>query len=336
MVTSANTRELMECGGGTALAEGQRMKLSLLFSLGLGLLLCTSSALAAPNDVPLEDALADGEIDSEDVVGRGTTGRTVLRTAPGGQTWVSLAGFSRTTITNEREIGGFVVLSVPFDRLTRPRARQVSFVDLPTPETPRPRGVPVVAASESGDLSLTPRLARASVAAAWRNAGIGSDDDRLDAIVSRARWSAVLPEARVRAVRFEDERLSADTGTDTARYRDSAGANIGFEARLTWRLDRILYADDEPSFERMRLERRDARSKIAGKVLEALFHWQRALLDLKTMPATAPQDRERLEASLRVLEAEAALDVLTGGFFSSVRSQRGTVTLPAAPTGADL
>ncbi len=316
------------------------MKLSLSalsFSCVLAVTLPAQAAPSSPSSViGVDDALADGEVDSEDLLARGIRGTAMLRSAPGGQTWISLVGFSRKTISNEREIGGFIVVGLPFDRVAR-RSVRPTLVDLPVPDTPRPHGVPVVATSESADIVLTPRLARAAVGAAWRAAGIGADDERLDGIVSRARWSAVLPEARVRAVRFEDERLSADTGTDSARWRDSAGANIGYEARLTWRLDRLLYADDEPSFERMRLERRDARSKIAGKVLDALFHWQRAVLDLRSLPA-GPQDRERMEASLRVLEAEAALDVLTNGWFSSsVRSPappRGP--LVPAPQGSDL
>jgi hypothetical protein len=318
------------------------MKLSLLFSISVGVVvvLVSGGARASPPaKQAIDDALADGEVDSEDLLGRGITGRTMLRTAPGGETWVSLVGFTRRTITDEREVGGFIVVGLPFDRIARSSSkRAVTLVDLPSPDIPRPRGVPVVAPSPEGapELSLTPRLARASVGAAWRVAGLGADDDRLDGIVSRARWSAVLPEARIRAVRFEDERLSADTGTDSARWRDSAGANVGLEARLTWRLDRLLYADDEPSFERMRLERRDARSRIAGKVLDCLFHWQRALLDLRTLPP-GPPDRERMEISLRVLEAEAALDVLTGGWFTAtVKSPRGMAGPPPPNNGSDL
>ena len=39
-------------------------------------------------------------------------------------------------------------------------------------------------------------------------------------------------------------RMANTTGTDTSRLRDSAGANVGLEARLTWRFDRLIYADD--------------------------------------------------------------------------------------------
>ncbi|QUS47027.1 hypothetical protein [Salmonella enterica] len=106
----------------------------------------------------------------------------------------------------------------------------------------------LAAAVDEQTVAVTPRLARATVEAAWRVAGLGNDDARLDAIVSRARWSAVLPETRLRAMRFDDQRLYTESSVDASRVRDSAGANVGFEARLTWRFERLLYAEDEPSF----------------------------------------------------------------------------------------
>jgi hypothetical protein len=185
---------------------------------------------------------------------------------------------------------------------------------------------------------LSPRVARTTVEAAWRAAGLGNDDARLDAIVARARWSGVLPETRLRAIRYDDDRLSSDGTGDPTRLRDSVGARVGLEARLTWRFDRLLYADDEPSFERMRLERHDARARIAGRVLEALFHWHRAWLEVRWAQAASREAREpagrpsrdEVEATLRVMEAEATLDVLTAGWFTSSRS-RVLVTRPIGP-----
>jgi hypothetical protein len=167
---------------------------------------------------------------------------------------------------------------------------------------------------------VTPRFARQCVGAAWRASGIGADDARIDAVVSRARWSALLPETRLRAIRYDDARLSASSTTDTTRLYDSTGANIGFEARVTWHFDRLLFADDEPSFERMRLERHDARARIAGRVLEALFQWQRATLEARALPAQLRGTREDVESAIKVSEAEAVLDVLTNGWFTATRS----------------
>lgn len=268
--------------------------------------------------MPLDDALADGELDPEDAVAGATVGRPLMPGPRGGHAWLSLVGFSRrSTLTNQREVGGFVVVGLPLERAARPTVKPVSDVTR-------------VVAVDGGaaTLALTARLARSCVAAAWRAAGLAVDDARLASIVSRARWSAILPEARIRAVRFDDARLSTDTGTDSTKWRDSSGANVGFEGRLTWRLDRLLYADDEPAFERMKLERHDARTRIASRTLDALFHWQRAWLELRSLPSDVRGTRDEADAALRVLEAEAALDVLTGGWFTSWRSQRVTIVVP--------
>lgn len=312
------------------------MKLSLAVLLFASLLVPTTrsvSASAAPAATAREDALADGDIDVEDVatksplaeLSRARSAKPVLG-GPTTSTTVSVVGFSRRTIDDLQEVGGFVVVELPLDRLARGPARATT-----GPALERPEMVPVAATSRSElvlateqpfDLALTPRLARSCVAAAWRAAGLGADDARLDSILSRARWSAALPEARLRAVRFEDARLSLDTGTDTSRLRDSAGANVGFEARLTWRLDRLLYADDEPAIERIRIEQRDARTRIAARVLEALFHWQRAALDLRSLPPSQHGTRDEADVRLRLMEAEAALDILTNGAFAAQRSRR--------------
>lgn len=289
------------------------LALSLLFLL---LSMLPSRARASPRGAATDDALADGEVDPEDLVARATVGRAVPPLPSSrGQTWVSLVGFAhRNAISQQEEVGGLVVVGLPLDKVARPS----------TAAAVRPVAI------EGGEttLALTSRLARSSVSAAWRAAGIGPDDARLESIVSRARWSAILPEARLRAVRFEDARLATDTGTDSTRWRDSAGANVGFEGRLTWRLDRLLYADDEPAFERMKLERHDARARIASRTLEALFHWQRAWIDLRSLGPMAKGTREEVDAALRVLEAEAALDVLTGGWFTTARPQRVNVVVP--------
>lgn len=305
------------------------------FALLFALLLGSSEAEAAPRSASSpDDALADGDLDAEDLVGRATVGRAVLRRPAGGEAWLSLAGYTRRAGDGEREIGGFLVVGLPFDRMARAgtRASAATSAGLVAAS--------VTASAGEEPIGVTPKLARASVEAAWRAAGLGNDDARLDAIVSRARWSALLPETRLRAIRFDDQRLYTETTTDASRLRDSAGANLGLEARLTWRFDRLLYADDEPSFERMRLERHDARSRIAGRALEALFHWHRAWLEVRWAQAASRDAREppnrpsrdEVESGLRVMEAEATLDVLTAGWFTSNRAHLPrVVTRPAGP-----
>jgi hypothetical protein len=108
--------------------------------------------------------------------------------------------------------------------------------------------------------------------------------------------------------------------TDTANFYDAVGANLVFELRLTWRLDRLLFAGDEPTIERVRLERLDARSRLASRTLELLFAWERATVEASQAIVGS---REQLEARVRAAEAYATLDVLTGGWFT----ERG----PAVP-----
>ena len=86
------------------------------------------------------------------------------------------------------------------------------------------------------------------------------------------------------------------------------------EARMTWRLDRLIYAGDEPTLERVRLERQDARSRLGQRTLEALFAWEKATIDEQDV---TPGSRAEVLASLRTAQAAATLDVLTGGWFSS-------------------
>lgn len=297
------------------------------------IVLSTTTARASP----LEDAIEGGDIDGEDVALRRESERPTRDFArdvgvpnsarvlgkPSAETWLSLVGFM-----SPFERGGMVTIGFPFDRAARgntrattaPEFENVGLTQPPSPEAPF-------------DIALPTKLARSCVAAAWRSAGVGVDDSRLDAIVSRAHWSAVLPETRLRAIRYDNAYLlsSLDSVNSAPTYlHDSSGANVGLEARVTWRLDRLIYADDEPALERIRLEQRDARSRIAAHVLEVLFHWQRAVLDLKTLPPGQVGTRDEADVQLRIMEAEAALDVLTNGWFSAHRPKRPGP--PAPPT----
>jgi hypothetical protein len=272
-----------------------------------------------------EERVADGDLDAEDLVGRGTvSGRGVGPSARGG-TWISLEAFVRESAVAGRETGGLVVVGLPWERIAGPRRLPLREVSMASP-------APV------GEAGLTTRFARSAVEAAWRAASLGPGDARVDGMAARARWSAMLPETRLRATRTEDQRLSTDASLDASHLRDSTAANVGLEARLTWRLDRVIYADDEPSFERMRIERHDVRARIAGHVLEALFRWNRARVELASAgqglrdgrEGQIAPSREELEAVERIFEAEATLDVLTDGWFGLAKRK---IAAPAGPNG---
>jgi hypothetical protein len=280
----------------------------------------------------LEDAFVDGDIDEEDVAATTYGVGAHLASADfHGQTWLGLIGFSKQLVSGRNEIGAMVVVGLALDRIAAGRVHALAdpprAIGPPSPSTSGPPAPPAGRPPDPGAEGVSPRLARECVAAALRTAGLGVDDSKLDALVSRARSSAWLPETRMRAMRLwhDASRVTTTAASDTPSFYDAMGANLLLELRLTWRFDRLLYAGDEPSVERMRLERQDARARAATRVLDVLFAWQRALV---AIDESAPASRERIEARIRATEAAATLDVLTGGWFAA-RSP------PAAAPGAD-
>jgi hypothetical protein len=257
----------------------------------------------------LEDRFADGDVDEEDHVAVALGHRQGTADARGGS-WVSLAGTERLLATGKSDFGAIVVVGLALDRWAAGPVHRIA--DPPSPAKPAaPADVEAAAASSP----IRPGLARDCVLAAWRSSGLGSGDERLDAIESRARSSAFLPETRLRAMRLWTDASHATTlaTTDGTNYYDAVGANLVLELRLTWRLDRALYAGDEPTLERVRMERSEARNRLADRILQALFAWAKAN---DGAGAATPGSREESESLLRAAEAAATLDVLTGGWFS--------------------
>jgi hypothetical protein len=74
-----------------------------------------------------------------------------------------------------------------------------------------------------------------------------------------------------------------------------------------------MFSDDEIPIERLKVQRIEARARLAGKVVSTLFDWQKA--SLAASDSTLSQ-QEHLNALLQQGEAEAVLDVLTAGWFS--------------------
>jgi hypothetical protein len=307
-----------------------RILLAVLVALGLALLPCAARAdpLFDLGQDSLEDQFVDGDLDEEDVAAMRLGAHTASPDLHGG-TWVSLVGFTKQLLSGRNDVGGMLVVGLALDRIATGPAQGIADpprpapVPLPVPvPTPAPPPVPVPAPAVSPAPpkvdAVPPVLARQCVAAALRTSGLGVDDAKLDALVARARASAWLPETRMRAMRLWDDanHVTTTATTDTANFYDAVGANLVLELRLTWRFDRLLYAGDEASIERVRIERQDARARVATHVLEVLFNWQRALV---AADLAAPASRDLVEARLRVAEAQATLDVLTGGWFSQSR-----------------
>jgi hypothetical protein len=301
-------------------------------SLAILLLLLVPSRARAdplfgPGEDALEDAFVDGDLDEEDHVAMrlgGHTGATDVH----GESWVSVVGFTRQLLSGRDDIGGFLVVGLALDRvaigpvhrLSDPPRRLRTPPLAPSLPPPAPPPAPPGPASPPPPAKLVqlvpPAFARDCVSAALQTSGLGVDDARIDALVSRARASALLPETRMRAMRLWDDANHTTTlaTTDTANFYDAVGANLVLELRLTWRLDRLLYAGDEGTLERVRLERLDARTRLATRTLEVLFTWERATLEARQAASGSPEEQS---ARLRASEAQATLDVMTAGWFSA-------------------
>jgi hypothetical protein len=192
----------------------------------------------------------------------------------------------------------------------------------PAPASADPAPATTAPAAPAAPL-LTPDLARNTVQAACKAARLDEADARLDALASRAKSSALLPELRLRATRSIDESQSlTPTEYDPTRTTATSSATTWLEARATFRLDRLVFADDEIAVERQRSVRAAERSRLVAKVLELLDAWQRSRASASD-PTATPAARSR--AALSVAASEASLDVLTNGWFS-----RAIATLPAA------
>jgi hypothetical protein len=232
--------------------------------------------------------------------------------------WVSLSAEYRTgTFLNEWS--GFLALNIPFDRLAAPAVpvadesltegppkKTSEPVPQPTPSTPKKRDPLVVL--------LTPQLARGAVQRALLDAGYLDVRTRLGSLASRSRSSAALPELRLRALHSSGQTLRLTPTTDDPyRYTQAGTSELAFEARLTWHLDRLVFANEEVSIERLQNERDAAERRLIDRVLQRLALWQRSRV------RAADEDSEpdvRETAELEAIGAVAELDVLTDGWFS--------------------
>lgn len=180
------------------------------------------------------------------------------------------------------------------------------------------------AGSASGSASASapaasPRLTAAGlrtlVAGALRQAGLDRDEV-LDGLAARARWSALAPEVRLRALRSVDAGARVYRTDDVAdRWTGSDGTSTLFEGRLSWRLDRLVFADEEVALERIRVERTELKQRITHRVIELATRWQRAR---RTAADPDALPRERDEAAAVEVESVVALDALTGGLATPI------------------
>jgi uncharacterized protein DUF4912 len=215
--------------------------------------------------------------------------------------------------------------TLPFERTLGPTSTE----PLPPATTPAAMSGTTPASANEAAPGALPAALQVSAeelsvlsSAALRVAGLAAAvDGRLDGMAARARSSALLPELRLRATQSNDQALRLSyADADPYRTQTTGGSALLFEARATWRLDRMLYADDEVAVEKMRVEVREQRQRVLVKLAEAVGAWQRAqgvLLDSEASP------RERADAGARAAGAAVLLDTLTGGAWSRSRERVG-------------
>ncbi|HEY4102949.1 MAG TPA: hypothetical protein VGM44_03625 [Polyangiaceae bacterium] len=256
--------------------------------------------------------------------------------------WLSLSGQHRTS-TFENDWVALLIVNIPLDRFARQRAEQGASRALsadprlaeeppkkesqtaPVPSPPAQKKVPV-------ELLLTPALARGAVRHALRVAGYLGTRERLANLSGRARSSAVLPELRFRTLRSSGQNLRLTPTLDNPYdYTQGGTSELLFEARLTWHLDRLVFAEQEVSIERLQTERDLAERKLIEHVLERLTTWQRCRV------RAADEDIEpdvRETAELEAVGAAVELDVLTDGWFSEVTADSDAPAPVATPAPA--
>lgn len=163
----------------------------------------------------------------------------------------------------------------------------------------------------AGPWLLTPKFVDAAIKSALASQGITSTLGRLEGLATRAKTSALLPEVRFRAGRNADQSLRlAPTADDPYRYSQSGGVAYVLEGAATFRLNRLVFANEELGIERLRLAQARERERMTSAVVDELLAWQDAYRELSQGGASAGRGQVRLsQSALR-------LDVLTGGWFS--------------------
>ncbi|WP_437829525.1 hypothetical protein [Sorangium sp. So ce1153] len=307
----------------------------------LGALACALCAPQARAELPFDDepTALDPRVDRLD-----TAPHELWAAAPGRAQplWIAVQLGVAQLDRGERSISGMLLASVPLERLSDrpgvpPPPSAVAEAGAPRLKPPPPApgapraapppelpGAPPPAPPAEVEpplplpVRVTPAMARAIVEAALRQARLLDPGARIDALASRARASSLLPELRLRVSRLVDEAENlAPTEYDPARRTASGGTSLWLEARATWRLDRLVFVDEEIALERLRRERAELQAKLVARALELLFAWQRAVA-LSADPGRSPE--EHRAATLAALEAEASLDLLTGGWVTRWRA----------------
>jgi hypothetical protein len=160
-----------------------------------------------------------------------------------------------------------------------------------------------------------------------------AEPDRARAMVSRARWAALLPELRVRLDRRFSRTESLDLGRSPA---DPLATPVGvdsindmrYEWRATWDLGRIVFNPDEVGASSHALRMAEVRREIETVVIRLYF--ERRRLKAEALASDSSDGGPGPLGEIRIQELEAELDALTGGAFSRWGRSRAGET-PSTP-----
>lgn len=150
-----------------------------------------------------------------------------------------------------------------------------------------------------------PKVAQV-VAEALRHGELGID--RVQRLVLRSRHSGLLPEVSM-GVRRQDGRRRSEVSTLGEPVRLTADAGFTLDASISFHLERLVYGRDELALERHRRSIRQDRDEAARIVVELYYLRRRLQLERDLVGAT-------VDGSMRLAEAQAMLDALTGGVFA--------------------
>lgn len=279
--------------------------------------------------------------------------------APGHALEVTLSGYSELG-AQSRGYGGLLTLSVPLDNFAftslaqsaeEPEDPEFSDPDYeqseplptgsdqkPAPEPQRARNLSPQGTGSSAEPTESVRLREPVLDLAFvrrlMNAAqqeFMQGEQRLSALDSRATTSAWLPELKLKAGHNSDQSLRlTPTETDPGRYQVSGAADLRLEAQATWKLHRLVFATEELTVERLRVQLEEQRKRQMAQLLELLLAWRTAFMN-EQKPDLA--DDERWLWRIKTAQAALELDVLTHGAFSKELAKRSPALHAPRPAG---
>jgi hypothetical protein len=246
--------------------------------------------------------------------------------SPDGHFEVSLHA-RRQRSSARAEQAAWLSVTVPLEKLAVPapaaavaKAPAAAGAAPPVAPQPTPAPEPPAPLVSFQQLRALTEFSRRATVVALGVAGAAADRRRVDSLAGRARSSALLPELRLRALRNTDQALRLSPTTDDPyRITQADGAGLVLEASATFRLDRLLFAREELTVERLRQQAGEARLKLEARVQAALLGLFRAR---QLSCAGEPDDQKALQ-TLKVVELFAELDNLTAGWFSDQAASFG-------------